>query len=478
MMDGSTPYKGMIALVVDDDAVVRCLIGRMLLKLGFAVKDAEDGKAALEASLKQDFDIIITDLSMPGMDGMAFVREARAAGVVSPVIFLTATATVPKAVEAIKLGAYEFLEKPMNAYRLAEVVKAAIESRTVRKEPASIRIDVEPPSTGTLSLQIDVGEPVTGCASGEEASGEAGRELREVRVSKTPSDPDMRKRIGRYEIESLIGRGGMGMVYRCRDPLIGRTVAVKVLYLVSDEEAEAKEIVDRFKREAAAAGTLSHPNIVAVHDMGRDAGYKDWFIVMEHVEGRGLNLVMDERGTLTEKETIVLGFQMADALAHAHACGVTHRDIKPSNVLIRHDGSAKLVDFGLAAVRGWKVTLGGRILGSPSYMAPERIRGEVGGPWTDQFSLGVVLYESLAGANPFDGDTLETKVLKLLQHDPPPLHEVVSSVSPKLSEAVMRLMSKDDQERFPTMQNLADLFMLIGRDFDLDLKRHIAAPQA
>jgi CheY-like chemotaxis protein len=477
MLNGSAPYKGKTALVVDDDAVVRCLIGRMLLKMGFAVREAEDGRSALRESLKQDFDIIITDLAMPGMDGMAFVREARAGGVASPVIFLTATATVPKAVEAIKLGAYEFLEKPMNAYRLAEVVKAAIESRPARQEPASIRIDVEPPATGTLSLEVDVGEPVTGCVSGEEGSGGAGRGLREVKVTRAPPDPKARKRIGRYEVESLIGRGGMGMVFKCRDPLIGRTVAVKVLYLVSDEQAEAKEIVDRFRREAAAAGTLSHPNIVAVHDMGRDEEHGDWFIVMEHVDGRGLNFVMDEKKALSEKDVIVLGFQMADALAHAHACGVTHRDIKPSNILIQSDGEAKLVDFGLAAVRGWKVTLGGRILGSPSYMAPERIRGEVGGPWTDQFSLGVVLYESLTGANPFDGDTLETKVLRLLQHDPAPLTEVVPSVSPKLAEAVMRLMAKDDHDRFPTMQNLADLFMLIGRDFDLDLKRHIAAPR-
>ena len=461
MEKNANPYAGMTALVVDDDAVVRVLLARILIRLGFSVRDAIDGAAALEVVSSDKVDLVITDLSMPGMDGMAFMREARARGFAAPVIFLTATASIPTAVEAIKLGAFEFLEKPLNSHRLAEVVGAALASRVAEGRTSS----QAPP---TLTLEIDVEEPVTGAAD---------RPPRRVGLPSASTPGVLPGNIGRYEVEAQVGRGGMGIVYRCRDPLLGRIVAVKVLSMIAEDPQHAEELISRFKREATAAGTLQHPNIVSVYDMGCDEDRGDWYLVMELVEGRGLNRVMDERGRIPERDVVSLGFQIADALAYAHAFGVAHRDIKPSNVLIQADGRSKLLDFGLAAVRGWNVTLSSRILGSPSYMAPERIRGEGGGTAADQFSLGVVLYECLSGKSPFEGDTLETRFLRVLQHHPPTVIELEPSVSPRMSAMLETMMAKDDQARFPTMHNVADAFLLLGKEVGLDLKRHIAPPR-
>jgi CheY-like chemotaxis protein len=469
MEKSASPFAGMTALVVDDDAVVRVLLARILIRMGFSVRDAIDGAAALEVVSSEKVDLVITDLSMPGMDGMAFMREARARGLAAPVIFLTATASIPTAVEAIKLGAFEFLEKPLNSHRLAEVVGAALASRAADDRAGAQALP-------TLTLQIDVEEPVTGAADVAEGAG-PGRPFRRVGMPSIPTPGTIPGNIGRYEVEAQVGRGGMGIVYRCRDPLLGRIVAVKVLSMIAEDPKHAEELISRFKREAAAAGTLHHPNIVSVYDMGCDEDSGDWYLVMELVEGRGLNRVMDERGKIPERDVISLGFQVADALAYAHAFGVAHRDIKPSNVLIQADGRSKLLDFGLAAVRGWNVTLSSRILGSPSYMAPERIRGEGGGTAADQFSLGVVLYECLSGKNPFEGDTLETRFLRVLQHNPPPVIVLEPEVSPRMSAMLETMMAKDDQARFPTMHNVADTLLLQGKEVGLDLKRHIAPPR-
>ncbi|MFH1435242.1 MAG: response regulator [Pseudomonadota bacterium] len=456
MKKSSAPYRGKKALIVDDDRVVRLLLTRMMASLGFEVTEAADGREALETASRLKFDLVITDLSMPHMNGIQFVREALAAGLAAPVIFLSATDSEAKVMEARSVGAFEFLEKPMNAYRLAEVVRDAMAGPGAGAAPPSG--EHEP---ADLSMDIDVDEA--------EAPQEDART-----AGAAPAQAKLPKRTGRYEVQELIARGGMSVVYKCKDPLLGRPVAVKVFHPAADGAGNAQDMVSRFQREAGAAAALAHPNIVAIHDMGLDEGSGDWFIVMELLQGRGLHGLLDEKEKIPEKEVLSLGFQLADALAFAHARGVAHRDVKPSNVMIRQDGFAKLLDFGMASVRGWSLTLSGQILGAPSCMAPERIRGEPGGPLSDQFSLGVVLYHALTGENPFDGDTMEARFMRVLEHDPPPVAEVAGPVAPELSATIARLMSKDDQGRFPTMGNAADALLMLGRSMDLGLRRYIA----
>ncbi|MBN1774679.1 MAG: serine/threonine protein kinase, partial [Deltaproteobacteria bacterium] len=284
-------------------------------------------------------------------------------------------------------------------------------------------------------------------------------------------------RIGRYEIAELIGRGGMGEVFRCRDPLLGRAVAVKVMRLGTDRPDRMSELLARFQREAAAAGALQHPGIVAVHDLGRDHLLGLWYIVQELVEGRSLDRLLEERRRLPPEEVVPLGFQLADALAFAHARGIVHRDVKPANVLVRKDGTTKLLDFGIAAVRGSDLTLRDQLLGSPAYMAPERIRGRPSGPAADQFSLGVVLYELLAGVNPFDDETHEGRMVRVLEGRPAPLAAAVPDAPRALLELVGRMMGRRPEDRLPAMDDVAEELGHIGADLGLQLDRY-AAPEA
>ena len=478
--EASRSYAGLTALVADDDPAIRIVLRKMLAHLGLDVEMAADGKAALDTACRRHFDLVVTDLAMPGMDGLDFLRQARARGVSAPIVILTASGSVSKAVEAIKAGAFDFLEKPLRSERLKRIVQDAIASRASDPGSASGAVRVDPmaetartvgpadPTLASVPLS-DEREPQATPTSGAPAravmgSGAGGAPL---------ASGTARRHIGRYEVITRIGRGGMGAVYRCHDPLLGRAVALKVLDLFSDMPEQTEEMVARFRREAAAAATLAHPNIVSIHDLGHDEERDEWFIVMELLPGRGLGAVFAEKGCLTEPEVIRLGFQLADALAYAHGRGVIHRDVKPSNVLLSLDRTPKLVDFGLAALEGWDVTQGGQILGSPSYMAPERIQGKAGGPAVDQFSLGVMLYEAATGKNPFDAPTPEARLGSVLSHQPPPLVDCTLLVSQRLSHVIQRMMAKDESGRFLTMDDVAGEFLQLGHDIGLDLKRYV-----
>jgi FixJ family two-component response regulator len=475
----SRTYAGLTALVADDDPAVRIALRSMLRQLGFEVEMAADGQSALDAASRRCFALVLTDLAMPGMSGLDFLREARDHGLTAPVVVLTATGSVPKAVEAIKAGAFHFLEKPLRAGDLKSIVEAAMASRGSDHGSASGAVRVDPmaqttraalPADATLASPSQRGARESPATPG---SGKRAAASSPISVDPTPDATTTSRRIGRYEVLARIGRGGMGTVYSCRDPLLGRTVALKVLDLFSDAPEQVEEMIARFRREAAAAATLAHPNIVSIYDLGHDEERNEWFIVMELLPGRALGAVFAEKGSFADPEVVRLGFQLADALAYAHARGVIHRDVKPSNILVGADGAPKLVDFGLAALEGWDVTQSGRVLGSPSYMPPERIHGKAGGPGVDQFSLGVVLYEAATGKNPFDAPTPEARLGSVLFHQPPPLVDCTMLASQALSQAVQRMMAKDDSARFPTMDAVANEFLRLGQDAGLALKRHL-----
>src|SRR5215218_1805542 len=252
---------------------------------------------------------------------------------------------------------------------------------------------------------------------------------------------------GRYELEELVGRGGMSNVYRAHDRLLERTVALKLLH---DRYSDDDEYVERFRREARAAARLSHPNIVTVIDRGEQEGRQ--YIVFEHVAGENLKEVVRDRGALPIKQAIELVLQVARALSFAHEHGLVHRDVKPQNVLLNGDGRAKVTDFGIARtldVDG--VTITGTVLGTSHYISPEQARGEQVDAQSDVYSLGAVLYELLTGEVPFPGDNFVAVAMRHIREEPPSVLEQRPEVSVRLAAAAERALEKDPEKRFGSM---------------------------
>ncbi len=261
-------------------------------------------------------------------------------------------------------------------------------------------------------------------------------------------------KIGRYEILEPIGEGAMGKVYRARDPLIERTVAIKTVS-TTQLQNEGPEFESRFLREAQSAGRLSHPNIVTIYDVGEtdDVAY----IAMEYLAGTTLRELMD-KGPMPLDLVLDTAIQMAEALAFAHEHGVIHRDIKPANVIITGPrGRIKLTDFGIAHFSSSDKTHAGLMLGSPRYMSPEQAMGRAVGGSTDIFSLGAVLYEMVTGECAFGGDSLPSILYRVINEMPVAPNTRRQGVPGPLAEILMRMLQKDPDAR-PDPQELIAAF--------------------
>lgn len=249
--------------------------------------------------------------------------------------------------------------------------------------------------------------------------------------------------IGRYQITREIARSN-DIVYEAFDPQLGRKLALKELALdVRVQEPERRLRIDRFFREARAAGNLSHPGIVTIFDFGEDNGR--YFIAMEYLEGETLKSRISRMGPLPTEEAIRILSALCDAVEYAHARQIVHRDIKPDNIHLLPDGTVKITDFGIARMLGEQtITVAGQVFGTPSYMAPEQIRGAMVDARTDIFSLGLVLFEMLSGRKAFWGEALETVVYRIMSEPVPPLHDQPASINAVIQMAAQ----KDPGQRF------------------------------
>jgi serine/threonine protein kinase len=272
--------------------------------------------------------------------------------------------------------------------------------------------------------------------------------------------------IGKYKLVRVIGEGGMGRVYEAIDPMIGRRVAIKTISIniVADADTRA-----RFFREAQAAGQLSHPNLITIHDIGEAEGTP--YIVMEYLEGMDLNRKI-RQGRLSFETKMKIMMDVCDGLAFAHGHDIIHRDIKPANIFVTTVGRVKILDFGLARGALSDVTQTGKILGTPNYMAPEQIRGDDIDHRADIFAAGVVFYELISGRKAFEGDSIATTLYKILETHPPRVHVLDEQLPAALSDVIERAIAKDRLARFQTTSDLLEaLVQAHGRTTPLELTR-------
>jgi eukaryotic-like serine/threonine-protein kinase len=261
---------------------------------------------------------------------------------------------------------------------------------------------------------------------------------------------------GRYEIAGELGRGAMGVVYRAVDPVIGRNVAVKTIRLTEAGTGLSRpELLSRFQTEARAAGLLTHPNIVVVYDAGEEDGL--YYITMELVVGQSLQATFDASESFPVPRILRILEQTCSALQFAHERNIVHRDIKPANLMLTADDTVKVTDFGTAKILQFgTVQQTTHVMGTPSYMSPEQVKGRPVDGRTDIFSLGVVLYEMLTGEKPFPGQSITTVIYKIVNEEPIPPRQLNRSIHPGLNDIVMRALAKEPEERYQSCREMLD----------------------
>ena len=410
-------------LVVDDLPANVELMARRLERSGLEVLTAADGPTALEVLQRQAVDLVLLDIMMPGMTGLEVLRHIRStwSAAVLPVVMVTAKTDSADVVEALGLGANDYVPKPVDYPVAFARIKAALRTREAARA-AVLLPDAEPRTPAQAG---------PGCILGS-----------------------------RYRLEGMIGGGSFGTVFRARHVELDRPVAVKVLSTSAGTDPEA---LARFRREGASACRVQHPNAVQVLDFCVNEGGVA-YLVMELLQGRSLDTLLEERDRLTPRRSTEILEPVCRALAVAHAAGVIHRDIKPSNIFLHMSDRAetpKILDFGIAkiagaAALGQNLTVDGSLLGTPAYMAPERFRRGPYGPKSDIYSVGTVLYEMLSGRLPFVPSSPDPLALVAMQveDEPPPIRSRCPGISPALEALVQTTLDKDPAAR-PSAELLA-----------------------
>src|SRR5712692_7553444 len=295
--------------------------------------------------------------------------------------------------------------------------------------------------------------------------------------------PDL-KTLGRYNIERVLGKGAMGVVYEGVDPRLGRRVAIKTILQSHLDEDTGKDFAMRFVRESQAVARLNHPNIGQVYDFGEEGDIA--YLVMEFIRGKELKTFFDANERFDLKEVVRIMSELCEALDFAHNAGIVHRDIKPANVMLDSQARTKLTDFGVARVQdsdktSVERTQAGTMVGTPAYMSPEQITGGTIDKRTDVFSAGIILYQFLTGEKPFTGSGAWTIAKKIIQEEPPLPSSINTSVTPLFDAVVNRALAKDPEQRYQSARDLSIGLKkaLEGRaDEDDDADRTVVGPIA
>jgi len=257
------------------------------------------------------------------------------------------------------------------------------------------------------------------------------------------------KKLGKYEIIEELGRGAMGVVYKARDPLIGRLIALKT---ITAGLADNQELLQRFYREAQSAGGLQHPNIVTVHDLGEEN--QTPYIAMEFIEGTSLEALVQKKAPIPLSQKVGYIVQACRGLGYAHQRGVVHRDIKPANIMLTGEGVVKIVDFGIARVMAASKTQSGLFIGTVAYMSPEQVRGEHVDGRSDIWSVGVMFYELLTYVRPFAADNMAAMMFNIVSQETKPLREVMPQAPPELEAVLQKILNKETDERYQSMEEV------------------------
>lgn len=418
-------------LVVDDLPANRDLMARRLERSGFRVVSAASGPEALELLQRAPVDLVLLDIMMPGMTGLDVLKTVRMTRTTAmlPVVMVTAKTDSEDVVEALSLGANDYVTKPVDYPVALARIRAHLRTRQAVQAEAAPPIEPRSPAQALPGTVL----------------------------------------VGRYRLDTLIGGGSFGTVFRARHLELDREVAVKVLATSAGTDPEA---LARFRREGASACRVQHPNAVAVLDFGVNPGGVA-YLVMELLQGHSLEKELEDKSRLTPRRCAEIVVPVCYALAAAHAAGVVHRDIKPSNVFLHQTPQGevpKILDFGIAkmsgeAAIGQSLTVDGSLLGTPAYMAPERFRRGPYGTKSDIYSVGAMLYEMLSGRLPFIPSSADPLALVAMQaeEDPPPLRVRCPEASPALAGLVNTALNRNPDVR-PSADVLARRLALVVAD--------------
>ncbi len=493
--NGAGPRQARI-LVVDDVEDNREVLRRRLTREGHAVETAGNGRQALELVQQRRFDLVLLDVLMPELDGYAVLETLKGNPATRdiPVVMISALDELPGIVRCIERGAEDYLHKPFDPVLLRARINACLEKKRLRDQEVEYLERVGQVIEAATAVEAGTykHESLAPLARRADELGRLARVFDNMVVQMKAREGrlrdqvrDLRQEIGvarrdtremsamvdggnlrsgerfshRYEIIGVLGRGGMGTVYRARDLELDEEVAIKTL---RPELLTDATLLGRFKDEIKLARRLSDQNIVRTHDFGEWSGV--CYLTMEYVEGITVRELLDTRGKLGISSTLAIAGQLAHSLQVAHEHGVIHRDIKPQNLLLDDEGVLKVMDFGVArlAERSTSMTEAGLVIGTPAYMPPEQLLAEQVDARSDLYAAGVVLYECLTGKPPFEAASVTSLVAKMLTTEARPPVEVNAEIPPALSALIMRLLAKKPEARVQTAAELAEQLVGLG----------------
>jgi DNA-binding response OmpR family regulator len=486
------PVQPAHILVVDDLEDNRAVLERRLRRQGHTVVSATGGHAALDLMGRERFDLVLLDVLMPDLDGLAVLERLKANPATRdiPVIMISALDDVASVVRCIERGAEDHLSKPFDPVLLHARIGACLEKKRLRDIEleylqevrrviqAATAVEAGSYQAGSLAAVAQRGDELGRLARVFDAMAnqvraretrlrdqvealrreieEAKHTTRKATSHEAPNLPTGQLFAGRYEILEEIGSGGMGMVYRAFDRELEEQVAIKTL---RPELLRDPALVERFKSEIRLARHISDKHVVRTHDLGEREGV--YYLTMEYVEGMTVRELLDTRGRLRVGPALAIATQLCQSLAAAHEQGVIHRDIKPQNLLLDATGMLKVMDFGIARLAGGSsgLTEVGMLVGTPAYMAPEQLLTESFDERIDLYAVGVVLFECLTGRLPFEANSAVALIAKLIREEPPAPETLNPEIPPALAALVLRLLAKEPEQR---PSSAAELGRLLG----------------